>query len=60
MKKTFFRLSTLLLALVMLLAVLGGCKNPIGNVDNGGTGGNTDSIDSTDNTANTANTANDR
>ena len=28
MKKTFFRLSALVLALVMLLMVLGGCKNP--------------------------------
>ena len=36
MQKTFFRLSALVLALVMLLAVLGGCKNPSGTVDNGG------------------------
>ena len=36
MQKTLFRLSALVLALVMLLAVLGGCKNPSGTVDNGG------------------------
>ena len=42
MKKTIFRLSALVLALVMLLAVLSGCKNPSGAVDNGGNGGNTD------------------
>ena len=42
MKKTIFRLSALVLALVMLLAMLSGCKNPSGAVDNGGNGGNTD------------------
>jgi protein tyrosine/serine phosphatase len=39
MKKTIFRLSALVLALVILLAVLCGCKNPSGTV---GTSGNTD------------------
>ena len=48
MKKTFLRLSALVLAVVMLLAVLGGCKNPSGTVDNGGNGGNTDYTDNTD------------
>mgnify|MGYP003310987492 CR=1 FL=1 len=47
MKKTIFRLSALVLALVMLLAVLGGCKNPNGTVDNGG---NTDNTDNPGNT----------
>ena len=47
MKKTFLRLSALVLALVMLLAVLGGCKNPSGTVDNGG---NTDNTDNPGNT----------
>ena len=47
MKKTFFRLFALVLALVMLLAVLGGCKNPSGTVDNGG---NTDNTDNPGNT----------
>ena len=36
MKKTISRLSALILALVMLLAVLGGCQNQSGTVDNGG------------------------
>ena len=47
MKNTFFRLSVLVLALVMLLAVLGGCKNLSGTVDNGG---NTDNTDNPGNT----------
>lgn len=41
MKKTFFRLSALVFALVMLLAALSGCQNPGGTV---GDGGNTDPI----------------
>ncbi len=41
MKKTRIRLSALVLALVMLLAVLSGCQKPSGDVDNGGNGGNT-------------------
>ena len=36
MKKTFSRLSALILALVMLLAVLGACQDPSGTTDNGG------------------------
>ena len=48
MKKTFFRLTALVLALVMLLAVLGGCKNPGSTVDNGGNG-DTDYTENTDN-----------
>ena len=51
MKKTFLRLSALVLALVMLLAVLGGCNKPSGTVDNGGS----DSTDYSDNTTNTDN-----
>ena len=35
MTKTCFRLSALVLALLMLLAVLGGCKDPNGTVNNG-------------------------
>ena len=53
MKKTFLRLSALVLALVMLLAVLGGCNKPSGTVDNGGS----DSTDYSDNTTNTNNSA---
>ena len=41
MKKNFLRLSALVLALVMLLAVLSGCKNPSGTVNNGGNNDNT-------------------
>ena len=41
MRKTFLRLSALVLALVMLLAVLGGCNNPNGTIDNGGNPDNT-------------------
>ena len=51
MKKTFLRLSALVLALVMLLAVLGGCNKPSGTVDNGGS----DSTDYSDNTTNADN-----
>ena len=51
MKKIFLRLSALVLALVMLLAVLGGCNKPSGTVDNGGS----DSTDYSDNTTNTDN-----
>lgn len=51
MKKTFLRLSALVLALVMLLAVLGGCNKPSDTVDNGGS----DSTDYSDNTTNTDN-----
>ncbi|MBQ1963349.1 MAG: tyrosine-protein phosphatase [Clostridia bacterium] len=53
MKKTFLRLSALVLALVMLLAVLGGCNKPSGTVDNGGS----DSTDYSDNTTNTDNSS---
>ena len=52
MKKIFFRLSALTLALVMLLAVLSGCKKNKGPVDNGGTGENTDYTDKADSTDN--------
>ena len=45
MTKTCFRLSALVLALLMLLAVLGGCKDPNGTVNNG------DHTDYTDHTA---------
>ena len=41
MKKTIFRLTALVLAVVMLLALLSGCQNPSGTVDNEGNGGNT-------------------
>ena len=42
MKKTFLRLSALVLALVMLVAVLVGCKNPSGTADSSGKPDNTD------------------
>ena len=42
MRKIFLRLSALVLALVMLLTVLGGCNNPNGTVGNGGNPDNTD------------------
>ena len=45
MKTTFLRLSALILAFVMALAVLGGCTPPDGNVDNGGNGNNPDNSD---------------
>ena len=54
MKKTFFRLSALMLALVMLLAVLGGCSNSDSTANNGS---NTDHVENTDNT-NTDNSGN--
>ena len=37
MKNIFFRLSALVLAMVMVLAVLGGCQDPSGTIDNSGT-----------------------
>ena len=58
MQKTFFRLSALVLALVMLLAVLGGCKNPSGTVDNGVNTEYTDTPDDKNNTNSTATTDN--
>ena len=58
MKKTIFRLSALVLALVMLLTVLGGCKAPDGTVNNGGNGSNTDYTDNTNNTDSTDSTDN--
>jgi hypothetical protein len=45
MRKTFLRLSALVLALIMLLAVLGGCTNPGGTVNNNDTGDITDQTD---------------
>ena len=45
MKNAFIRLSALVLALFMLLAVLGGCKNSDDTPDNGESGGNTDCTD---------------
>lgn len=42
MKKTIFRLSALVLALVMLLTVFVGCNKPDGTADNGGNSDNTD------------------
>ena len=53
MKKTFLRLSALVLALVMLLAVLGGCNKPSGTVDNE----SSDSTEYSDNTTNTDNSS---
>ena len=44
MKNTFLRLSALVLALVMLLAVLGGCKH-LGNTPDNGSGDNTVNTD---------------
>ena len=55
MKKTNFRLSALLLALVMLLTVLVGCSKPDGTVENSG---NSDNINNTENTENSDNTNN--
>ena len=53
MKTMKFRLSALLLALVMLLTVLVGCNNPSGTVDNGGNSNITDNTTNTDDTNNT-------
>ena len=50
MKTIKFRLSALLLALVMLLTVLVGCNNPSGTVDNGGNSNITDNTTNTDDT----------
>jgi protein tyrosine/serine phosphatase len=47
MKTTIFRLSTLMLALLMLLTVLVGCKNPNGTADNGGNNYTTDTTNNT-------------
>ena len=44
MKKTIFRLSALVLALVMLLSVFGGCRK---SNDNEGNGGNTTNVTNT-------------
>ena len=52
MKTIKFRLSALLLALVMLLTVLVGCNNPSGTVDNGGNSNITDNTTNTDDTNN--------
>ena len=41
MKKTFFRLSAFVLALIMLLTVFVGCNKPDGTADNGSTPDNT-------------------
>ena len=49
MKKTSFRLSALILVLVVLLTVFVACNQPDGTVDNG------DNTDYTDNTGNTGN-----
>ena len=49
MKKTIFRLSALVLALVMLLAALGGCNNPNGTVNKEGNGEKTDYTNHIDN-----------
>ena len=64
MKKIFLRLAVLILVLVLLRAVLGGCNNPGDTNDNGGNGGNatytenTDNINNTSNADNTGNTNN--
>ena len=55
MKTIKFRLSALLLALVMLLTVLVGCNNPSGTVDNGGNSNITDNTTNTDDTNNSDN-----
>ena len=55
MKTINFRLSALLLALVMLLTVLVGCNNPSGTVDNGGNSNITDNTTNTDDTNNSDN-----
>ena len=49
MKKTFFRLSALILALVMLLTVFVGCNKPDGTINNGANPGNTDNSGNTEN-----------
>ena len=52
MKKTIFRLSALVLAMVMLLAMFAGCNDSSSHVDNGINTDNTDSTDPTDTTDN--------
>ena len=49
MKKTIFRLSALVLAMAVLLAVFTGCNDSDSKVDNGVNADYTDSVDNTDN-----------
>ena len=42
MKKTIFRLSAVVLVLVMLLTMFAGCNKPDGTIDNGDSPDNTD------------------
>ena len=56
MKKTILRLSALVLAMVMLLAVFAGCNNSDSKVDNGVNTEHTDTPDDKNNTNSTATT----
>ena len=52
MKKIFLRISVLVIALLMLLAALGGCKKPSNKSDNDSTIENVDNVENTDNVEN--------